>query len=52
MIWITSARRFTFAETGSANDVIDHLKPDSSAAPVPLGELLANMLRGWQQQTP
>ncbi len=28
------------------NDVIDHLKTDGSAAPVPLGELLADALRG------
>jgi integrase len=33
------------------NDVIDHLKTDGSAAPVPLGELLADALRGWHQQT-
>jgi integrase len=31
--------------------VIDHLKTDGSAAPVPLGELLADALRGWHQQT-
>jgi hypothetical protein len=29
------------------NDVIEHLKTDGSAAPVPLGELLADALRGW-----
>jgi integrase len=34
------------------NDVIDHLKTDGSAAPVPLGELLADALRGWNQNTP
>jgi integrase len=34
------------------NDVIDNLKTDGSAAPVPLGELLADALRGWHQQTP
>jgi integrase len=28
------------------------LKTDGSAAPVPLGELLADALRGWHQQTP
>jgi integrase len=33
------------------NDVVDHLKTDGSAAPVPLGELLADGLRGWHQQT-
>ena len=33
------------------NDLIDHLKTDGSAAPVPLGELLADALRGWHQQT-
>lgn len=33
------------------NDVIDHLKTDGSAAPVPLGELLADALRAWHQQT-
>src|ERR1700693_6222852 len=32
--------------------VVDHLKTDGSAAPVPLGELLADALRGWHQQTP
>jgi integrase len=34
------------------NDLIDHLKTDGSAAPVPLGELLADMLRAWHQSTP
>ena len=33
------------------NDVINHLKTDGSDAPVPLGELLADALRGWHQQT-
>jgi integrase len=33
------------------NDLIDHLKTDGSAAPVPLGELLADALRAWHQQT-
>jgi integrase len=33
------------------NDVIDHLKTDGSAAPVPLGELLADALRGWHRET-
>ncbi len=31
--------------------MIDHLKTDGSAAPVPLGELLADALRGWHEQT-
>jgi integrase len=34
------------------NDVIDRMKTDGSAAPVPLGELLADALRGWNQNTP
>jgi integrase len=34
------------------NDVVDHLKTDGSAAPVPLGGLLADALRGWNQNTP
>jgi len=33
------------------NEVINHLKTDGSGAPVPLGELLADALRGWHQQT-
>jgi integrase len=33
------------------NDVIDHMKTDGSAAPVPLGELLADELRCWQKET-
>lgn len=33
------------------NDVVDHLKTDGSAAPVPLGDLLADVLRGWHQET-
>jgi integrase len=33
------------------NDLIDHLKTDGSAAPVPLGELLADELRSWQKET-
>ena len=33
------------------NDVIDHLKTDGSAAPVPLGDLLADALRGWHRET-
>src|ERR1019366_997494 len=34
------------------NDVIDHLKTEGSAAPVPLGDLLADALRGWNQNSP
>jgi integrase len=34
------------------NDIVEQLKTDGSAAPVPLGELLADGLRGWHQQTP
>ena len=34
------------------NDLIDQLKTDGSSAPVPLGELLADALRGWHQHTP
>jgi integrase len=34
------------------NDMIDHLKTDGSAAPVPLGDLLADALRGWNQNSP
>jgi integrase len=33
------------------NDVVHHLKADGSAAPVPLGEQLADALRGWHQRT-
>jgi integrase len=33
------------------NDLIDHMKTDGSAAPVPLGELLADELRCWQEET-
>src|SRR6266404_3924936 len=33
------------------NDVIQHLKTDGSAAPVPLGELLAGALRDWHRET-
>ena len=33
------------------NDLIDHVKTGGSAAPVPLGELLADELRGWQKDT-
>ena len=33
------------------NDLIDHMKTDGSAAPVPLGELLADKLRCWQKET-
>jgi integrase len=33
------------------NELIDHMKTDGSAAPVPLGELLADELRCWQKET-
>ena len=33
------------------NDIIDHLKTDGSAAPVPLGELLADTLRALHRET-
>jgi integrase len=33
------------------NDLIDHMKTNGSAAPVPLGELLADELRCWQKET-
>jgi integrase len=33
------------------NDLIDQLKTDGSAAPIPLGVLLADALRGWHLQT-
>ena len=33
------------------NDLIPHMKTDGSAAPVPLGELLADELRLWQKET-
>src|ERR1019366_6279907 len=36
---------------GVGNDVVEQMKTDGSAAPVPLGELLADMLRAWHQQT-
>jgi len=31
--------------------MIDHMKTDGSAAPVPLGELLAGALRDWHRET-
>ncbi len=34
------------------NDIVEQLKTDGSAAPVPLGGLLADALRTWYQQTP
>ena len=34
------------------NDIVEQLKTDGSAAPVPLGGLLADALRGWYQNTP
>jgi integrase len=33
------------------NDMIDQLKTDGLAAPVPLGELLAGALRDWHRDT-
>jgi integrase len=33
------------------NDLIEQMKTDGSAAPVPLGELLADELRSWQKET-
>jgi integrase len=33
------------------SDIIHHMKTDGSAAPVPLGELLADELRSWQKET-
>jgi integrase len=34
------------------SEIVARLKTEGSAAPVPLGELLADVLRGWHQQTP
>ncbi len=34
------------------NDIVEHLKTEGSAAPVPLGGLLADALRSWYQKTP
>jgi integrase len=34
------------------NDLVEHLKTEGSAAPVPLGDLLADALRTWYQKTP
>ena len=33
-------------------DLVEHLKTEGSAAPVPLGDLLADALRSWYQKTP
>src|ERR1017187_1303902 len=33
------------------NDIVEQLKTEGSAAPVPLGDLLADALRGWNQNT-
>jgi integrase len=33
------------------NDIVEQLKTEGSAAPVPLGELLVGALRDWHQQT-
>jgi integrase len=34
------------------NDIVEQLKTEGSAAPVPLGDLLADALRGWNQDSP
>ncbi len=34
------------------NDIVEQLKTEGSAAPVPLGDLLAGALRGWNQNSP
>src|SRR6202166_2002014 len=34
------------------NDIVEQLKTEGSAAPVPLGDLLADALRGWNQNSP
>src|SRR5579863_2042387 len=33
-------------------DLVEHLKTEGSGAPVPLGDLLADALRTWYQNTP
>jgi integrase len=33
-------------------DIVEQLKTEGSAAPVPLGDLLADALRGWNQISP
>ena len=33
-------------------DIVEQLKTEGSAAPVPLGDLLADALRGWNQNSP
>ena len=33
-------------------DLVEHLKTEGSAAPVPLGDLLADALRAWNQTSP
>jgi integrase len=33
-------------------DLVEHLKTEGSGAPVPLGDLLADALRGWNQNSP
>lgn len=33
-------------------DLVEHLKTEGSAAPVPLGDLLADALRAWNQNSP
>lgn len=34
------------------NDLVEHLKTEGSAAPVPLGDLLSDALRCWSRKTP
>src|SRR5579864_2285150 len=34
------------------SDIVEQLKTEGSAAPVPLGDLLADALRGWNQNSP
>jgi integrase len=34
------------------NDIVEQLKTEGSAAPVPVADLLADALRGWNQNTP
>ena len=36
----------------AGTDIIEELKTEGSAAPVPLGGLLADALQSWHQQTP
>jgi integrase len=34
------------------NDLIEHLKTESSSAPIPLGDMLAGTLKRWHAETP